>query len=47
VAGSKALGVLGVLGSILLADPILFAIFDADDGGDPVWVEVARWVEEA
>jgi hypothetical protein len=41
--GMIALCSLGLMGSLLLADPILYALFPADDGGDPVWVICARW----
>lgn len=44
--GAVALGAIGVLGYALAADPVLFAALPADDGGLPVWIEVARWWDE-
>jgi hypothetical protein len=44
VLGAVALGAVGVLAYAMAVDPILFVCLPADDGGDPVWVEVARWL---
>jgi hypothetical protein len=41
--GVLTLGAIGLMTSVLLVDPILFALLPVDDGGDPVWVVVARW----
>jgi len=43
--GALILGVLGIVANILIADPVLIAVVPADDGGDPVWIEIARWYE--
>jgi hypothetical protein len=43
--GVVMLGALSMVGMALAADPILFVLLPADDGGDPVWVVVARWYE--
>jgi hypothetical protein len=43
---AMTLGTLGVLAYAIAADPILFCLVAADDGGDPVWIEIARWFAE-
>lgn len=32
--------------SVIATDPVLVIVMPADDGGDPIWIEIARWYEE-
>lgn len=41
--GVLTLGAIGLMTSVLLVDPILFALLPVDDGGDPIWLVIARW----
>ena len=49
VAIPLAIGVIGMAVMAIASDPVLVVIFpsdDAENGGAPVWVEIARWYEE-
>ena len=46
VAVPIALGILSIGLTVLASDPVLAIIVPVGDGGDPMWIEIARWYEE-